>query len=908
MTVNEFVRNYGITGVNTIVLREWGHKMVEAFLNDIQGKIDAGVNVNTPYKKLYDLIIAYPEYQTVEPESEQDPIVQKLIGIPLEQIQYYLEDPREYTKNKKLEREIEDLAGLYIHVPSNQKSKTAEAINHWQDLLKEKADLIVDEWKVFNSTFDLPQQINSNESPLTCILNAIKEYISFLNARKVSSLYRNYREGKDRIIKSTIEQDVKILDMFYNEQKQLKDISEELGTRSAERVRQIIREYIDDFLSGKTICHNLRLNRDLLGVIKNIQENCFYNNEETCKQFIGGADDELIKEIAQCDFVEIVDGIRFVVPRGTKGTYTRVSFHFLNCLREETNFVDETTVFSKVDERCEEDKRCEDYESIFIENLLSCDSIVEIRINEEENAIKYRLKEQFLATKEQRMARIIFDFGPISRSEAQEKYKERFKEEPSVGFNALSKLGINYNGNQEWWYGERLDSIQTTVKKFAEEKVEFYYIDVISMLEAKGYTVDNERSIRSYITELCAVDNKDRSHFCLKECVEDFPDFSWRNESREGITNWILNCIKDILEGQSSIDLADAIEIVCSKAEGTDFEHKIQQRAKTAIDKFSGLDQPFIINDNQLTRNDDVFNRTNFDSIGLKGGKFPFYEQIRSIIANEIKKAENGRIWFVDAIRIINENLDEQQDRNTIERALKNKFLTPINVIFEIIDGKVFLVRTKDEIATETNFEIKPTIHEDELIAQAVKAHVENRPSITARIKVNWADLEEKLKSELTYYNRMLQYEHIDDYETAVKSFLTFLKNAQNSNLSQKLPQNIFEYFFAQTDHFDRCTYLCNLCLFYEALLSELYYTKHGSKYRGNGLMDLSLQFPWTARNVRFMFDSKQAKGFDRIFNDLYHKRNRIAHGESVDLSSAETALKIADFIALYIMTTAKYV
>lgn len=908
MTVNDFVKNNCIKGINAIVIREWGKRTVEEFLQDIQKKIKAGVNVNIPYKKLYDLIISTPEYQTVVPESELDQIAQKLIGIPLKQIQYYLEDPREYTKNQKLEREIDDLAGLYLYVPSNQKSKTAEAISHWQDLLEEKADLIAGDWKEFNLTYDLPQQINDNESPIKCILNAIKEYISFLNARKGNSLYRNYREGKDRFFKSTIEQDVKVLDLSYNEQKRPEDISNELGTIGEERVRQIIREYIDDFLSGKTICHNLRLNRNLLGVIKSIQENCFFDNEEKCKQFIGGANEEEIKEIIQCDFVEIVDGMRFIVPRGTKGTYARVSFHFLNCLRDTTDYIDKASILSEVDKRCDYDKRCDDYESVFIENLLSSDSLVERRIVEEESTIKYRLKEQYLATKEQRMARIIFDFGPISRSEAQEKYKERFKEEPSVGFSALSKLGINYNGNQEWWYGEKSDSIQTAVKKFAEDMVEFYYQDIISKLESKGYKVDNERSIRYYITRLCAVDNKDRSHFCLKECVEEFSDYSWRNESREGVTNWILNCIKDILEDQSSIELSEVVETVRSKAKGTDYEPKIQQRTNTAIEKFSGPDQPFIINDNLLTRNDDVFKRTNFDSIGLKGGKYPFYEQIRSIIANEIKKAENGRIWFVDAIRIINDNLNEQQDRNTIERALKNRFLSPINVIFETIDGKVFLVRTKDEIATETNYEIKPTIHEDGLTAQAVKDHTEKRPSITARIKVNWYDLEEKLKSELTYYNKMLQYEHIEDYETAVKNFVVFIKNAQNSNLSQKLPQNIFEYFFAQTDHFDRCTYLCNLCLFYEALLSELYYKKHGSKYRGNGLMDLSLQFSWTARNVRFMYDSKQAKGFERIFNDLYHKRNLIAHGESVDLSSAETALKIADFIALYIMTTAKYI
>ena len=99
--------------------------------------------------------------------------------------------------------------------------------------------------------------------------------------------------------------------------------------------------------------------------------------------------------------------------------------------------------------------------------------------------------------------------------------------------------------------------------------------------------------------------------------------------------------------------------------------------------------------------------------------------------------------------------------------------------------------------------------------------------------------------------------------------------------------------------------YVSNLALFYEALLSEIKYQKDGIRIRKKGLGDWAMEYPTMARNMGL--PSRLTKGFDRIFCDLYFKRNKFAHGEPVEMSSSDTAKTISDFVALYIFTVAKY-
>ena len=125
-----------------------------------------------------------------------------------------------------------------------------------------------------------------------------------------------------------------------------------------------------------------------------------------------------------------------------------------------------------------------------------------------------------------------------------------------------------------------------------------------------------------------------------------------------------------------------------------------------------------------------------------------------------------------------------------------------------------------------------------------------------------------------------------------------------NNNLNKKLPQNLYEYWFASTDSYDRSTYLTNLALFFEALLAEIYYQQHGIKLRKKGLSDWAEEFDGLPQKLLY---SRDNKGFDRIASDLHYVRNKIAHGDDVELSSWETAKTITDYVALYVYVIASY-
>ena len=53
-------------------------------------------------------------------------------------------------------------------------------------------------------------------------------------------------------------------------------------------------------------------------------------------------------------------------------------------------------------------------------------------------------------------------------------------------------------------------------------------------LKSRGYLI-NDSSLRTYITNVCKVDNKDSTHFCLKELCDNFPKFNWRKKNQKDL-------------------------------------------------------------------------------------------------------------------------------------------------------------------------------------------------------------------------------------------------------------------------------------------------------------------------------------------------------------------------------------
>ena len=166
---------------------------------------------------------------------------------------------------------------------------------------------------------------------------------------------------------------------------------------------------------------------------------------------------------------------------------------------------------------------------------------------------------------------------------------------------------------------------------------------------------------------------------------------------------------------------------------------------------------------------------------------------------------------------------------------------------------------------------------------------------------IDWELFNNDLLNELSGYASLMEYEKID-LNKAISVFFNFIRNSKNANLSSKLPHNLYEFCRARNNRFDLDTYVSNLAIFYEGLLCDILNRKQ--KLQPNSsFREIALKFPDLAHALK----APHPEGFEKIFDDLYNKRNMVVHGYSLDLNTAETAKCILDFTALYIFTVAKY-
>lgn len=887
---------------------EKANMSVEEYVDWIKMQNIEGKRINKFFKTLYDQICnGYPELSTPvqndEPE-EKSPLQCKLEEISIDEMQYHVDN---YTKHGgDLKRNgVKTLWQLYSsHFGSRLKF---EIVAHdWQQILMDKSAEIISGWERSKTTKVYPVVFDREKGLIDNLRRAILELSEELNRRVGDSRYSQTLKYESFDNKTfALELVAKILQSYYKEGKSEDEIVRESSLTAGWWVKDAHRKTVAAFTNGDKMSENLRLNDDIVNWIRTIKNDYLFHTEDELEKVVGLIDEQMFY-LLNLDFVD-VEGVRFIIPKDTKGTYEQIGGAIISALRETVIPKDLEEILERIENHKKMKKVEKEYNQTFIDNVLSCNALID---RNEKGEIS--LKAEFLSSGEQKIARIIYEAdSPITRVEANSRYEAIYGNPASiVQFTQLKKYGINNQGTL--WsctYSKTLEPIQSFIRKYAEDQEVFFYSDLESYLKEHEYIIPS--SIRTYITNVCQVDNNDRMHFCYKEVIEKYPQYSWRNQSREGLTNWILNRINDYLDNWETVSLAEIYDYVEKQSKGTDYEIKIKERVQAAIGTYSGDGQPFLSDGTKIKKNKEYYDTSDFNVLGLRGGKYSFFKQIRSIVLNEIKKAEDGRLLLTDVVDLINGNIDEKQSRNTIIRAITNKRLPPINVEIQNINDNLYIVKSGEDMVAEPVFEIKPSINIEETdaleeteIAQEVVNPVD-RPNISYRLTFNLAELKTAMKRELSFYRNWMMYDHID-IDEAIEKFIQFIKNAENDNIKRKLPQNLYEYWFASTDSFDRNMYVVNLAIFYEGILSEIKYQKHGVRLNKKGLGDWALEYPVLAKCMGL--PTRLARGFERIFQDLYYKRNKFAHGESVEMSSSDTAKTISDYVALYIFTVAKYV
>lgn len=858
------------------------------------------VRINNPYRELYEkikqnmpmIMAAQKAVPAIQPAKE--PKQMMLEQVPTEELKYYFPEYNNVIDRLKAEG-IKNLGQLY-GLPLSTVGKmpyigltALDKIQTMKDALELDAQAIVNSWKEFQTIYELPSNYDRNLGLSRNLKNALLEFAQIIEKNKNNKRYiANSQQWKSFSLLATI------LRKYYDEAKSDSQIAEEEGYTS-QHIDKVRHDCVIEISSGGVFFKNYKLNQNILDLIASLKAECLFSTLDKFVSYSGSSDTDLLTDL-KCDIIQIKD-TTFLIPKDTKGIYKAVGQVVIKTLVENPLPTDKDVIYELI---VSNDELSDvNYDSIFVENVLACDELVDILGN---NLIQ--IKNQYLTYAGQRYARIIYEAGTkITTEEVRKRYEDIYKTNPSSSVDLASKYGISCEGRKYWYYGAPKVPIQQKVTEFAENRKIFYYDDIEQEIINEGYTIP--QAFRVYITNVCAVDNKDRDHFCHKDYVDDYPHYSWRSPARYGQINWILNEIKNILKERGSITIDVLVAEIEERSKSTEYRDATKW-TKYIATNYSGDDMPFIIFEGKISKNEPIFNKTDFDTIALRGSKYAYYKQIRSIAANEVKKDESGRKSLVDIVSIVNEITDEPLSRNTILRAIKDEQhrFEPIDVEVVNENGNLFVQWTKKEIVPEPVYIVKSvdeTSDKEEILE--VK-ETEQRPAIRYRQSVNWQELNMTMKRELAFYGNWMAYDSIN-INDAIDTFTDFLSDASNTNLSQRLPIDLYEYWFASTDSLDRSRYLNDLLIFFEAALKEIYIKMEGKEPpRTKGLADMALLFSGLPDMLLY---SKDSKGFRRITHDLSAKRNLVAHGETLKLNSLETAKLITDYVALYVYIVAKY-
>ncbi len=875
---------------------------IDDFLHMVDVKAEKKIKINKPYIRLYDFIVDnYPKIVSSQEQSvsEQQEDVSKetaslLKDIPADELKTYYD---EYLIDKLKTGKCKNLLDIYnktdrdlLLIPhvGGAMYKKLRAI---RDSLRSNPNYYIDEWTVANTLCQLPSNYDRSLGLNANLTNAFTEF-----AQIVCDNLDNKRYIKTPQQRRTYSLLADVLTRIYNDGASTKEIAEEKGV-TPQRIEQVKNDCISEILKGEKFFYNYILNQDLLDLIGSVGEECLYAPIQQYYDYSGSTELSRLGGLGY-DTTNI-EGLEILIPKDTKGICYKVWRVILNVMCENPLPTDRNVIEQLILDH--KDLAKIDYDIRFIEFILSSDYFVD---NKGDNLIQ--IKNRFLSHNAQRMARIVFEADDkLTTKEVMKRFEEIYKYSPTANnISDANKYGICCQGKKFWYYGEPKIPLQQWVTEFAEEKEIFYYSELEEAAIKAGYTILS--AIRAYITNVCASDCKDNDHFCLKDCVDQYKKYKWRAGKSYGWANWLYNEIKKILAKKGSLPVSDMIDELDARSQKTEYK-KVRQRIQyNNMADYCGVDKPFIVTNGIVGINKSVYDKTDFELIGLRGVKYPFFRQIRSLVANELKKEDTKSKKIVDIVKKVQDEIDEPLNRGTIIRALKDEQQRFSSKDFDVVNenGVLIVKLLKKDDDVEPVFVASAANTDTDTIELVETKKKDDRPSIKYRQKIEFDQLNTMLKHELAFYSKWMQFENID-LDQAVDLFIGFIQKAKNPNIKEQLPQDLYEYWFARTDSYDRYKYFTDLTIMFEALLKEIYYQNNGTELQFmHGITQLAGEFTGLPL---LLLRSRDAKGFNRIAGELVLKRNKVAHGDFIEMNSFETAQAITELVALYVYIVSKY-
>ena len=663
---------------------------------------------------------------------------------------------------------------------------------------------------------------------------------------------------------------------------------------------QIANNFVNPLLDGKIIKDGVpefRFSDEFISELKQLSNDAMFSSPQQITQKLGldvDVADSVYMPFLNLDVLQDVDNISFCcfVPKGKIGVYRKALKQIKdNLIRAFAPIPASIKEITKDDVDTDQNRKLLNY---FLNVLGTTETLEDGKI---------WIKDENLAIKYVRQARIIYKAGgPITKDEIASIYEDMYNEDMGILMNApLSQAGFSCTGVQ-WVYGTAIRNARDIIAECVMSHNNVVRFEVIeSALEQAGHRYPY-RSLRSYITDICVPCTTDDRLFCHKQHVDEHPEYSWRKETDYGLENFVVTSIAKYLSESNGTAPIRTVRYRL-RLQMQDHGYKINN-IYTILDKYTNTDEPlFYVHGNDISINKTVMENTDLKTIGFRGARKEYSMSVISLAINELHKRENHEMWLTDLIPMVLSDIAPEPalSRNKILDILESSWTDDLTV-FRNEDGRIGIKLTKEVIPVPV-YTVETEQDQTSDLPQMKEIH-ETREKISSKTVVEWDKLIARLKRELEYYVRPSWFGMDFNLDDALSNFQSFMTSSKNINLSVIIPQDLYAYWFCAIDEYDRNRYFCDLARCYEALLKDIYHLTRTTPMRKvNGLYELAMLYYPT------IYEALESKdlgyGFKRVVKDLNAKRNKLAHGDYVELSTVLEAQTIINYIALYVYTIA---
>lgn len=559
-------------------------------------------------------------------------------------------------------------------------ASTMERAVLYRQWLTENMELVRAEHDRVSVNVELPADYTPSMRLLTALRHALVQCGDIMRARCREPRFQNFhREAAGMKFHSTL------LRLRYEDSLTFAQIAERLG-RTSWHITKSHSDLVLRLSEGNAIAGNLVLHPHLLKRLDNLAATALFHRADVFGT-VDALDSTLVSTLGM-SLIEVVPGTNIVLPSREKCRYTSKARRVMRCLRESMapRTLGEITESILSNREFADDPS--DYDRRFIEAVVTDPNIMTL---EQDGSYKLRM-ERFISD-EQRMARIIYEAGTwLTRTEVASRFQAVMGRLcNSVNLSNLRKYDI-YSSGDLWIYGRQLPSINHFIADFSRAHRIFTMEELEDELRSKGYPILTR--IRAYVTTVCLVDNSDSNHFCHKDFVADYPQYSWRKPGRTGLSNWILNRLRELCEDEGAVTMGRIMEHIETKAADHGLESYIRQRVKSTLAAYCGEDKPFLqLPDERLAINPEIFPMVNFNTIGRRGQRHTDqFERIRDFTVKTVTRSTRPSISLVELLQSMRstEGL-ENVNRNSCLRALSNTHMGPLPLTIENVDGTIHI-------------------------------------------------------------------------------------------------------------------------------------------------------------------------------------------------------------------------